>query len=69
MIFTSNVEKELWPEFLGDPITTSAILDRIFHHSVIVEIDGPSYREYQGKLLQEQYGKNKKGKPDNTKAR
>jgi DNA replication protein DnaC len=68
MIFTSNVGKELWPEFLGDPITTSAILDRIFHHSVIVKMEGPSYREYQGKLLQEQYGKNKKEKPDNTKA-
>jgi DNA replication protein DnaC len=67
LIFTSNVEKEDWPEFLGDPITTSAILDRIFHHSVIVEINGPSYREYQGKLLQEQYGKNKKEKPGNTK--
>jgi len=67
MIFTSNVEKELWPEFLGDPITTSAILDRIFHHSVIVKIKGPSYREYQGKLLQEKYGKNKKEKPGKAK--
>jgi len=67
LIFTSNVEKELWPEFLGDPITTSAILDRIFHHSVIVEINGPSYREYQGKLLQEQYGEKKKDKPGKTK--
>lgn len=67
LIFTSNVEKELWPEFLGDPITTSAILDRIFHYSVIVEINGPSYREYQGKLLQEQYGAKKKEKPGKTK--
>lgn len=67
LIFTSNVEKELWPEFLGDPLTTSAILDRIFHHSVIVEINGPSYREYQGKLLQEQYGKHKKEKPGKAK--
>ncbi len=62
LIFTSNVEKELWPEFLGDPITTSAILDRIFHHSVLVEIYGPSYREHQGKLLQEKYGEKKKDK-------
>lgn len=67
LIFTSNVEKELWPEFLGDPLTTSAILDRIFHHSVIVEINGPSYREYQGKLLQEQYGEKKKEKPGKEK--
>jgi len=68
LIFTSNVEKELWPEFLGDPLTTSAILDRIFHHSVIVEINGPSYREYQGKLLQEQYGEKKKEKTREAKS-
>jgi len=59
LIFTTNVEESDWPEFLGDPITTSAILDRIFHHSVIVKIDGPSYRKYQSELLQENYAENK----------
>jgi len=59
LIFTSNIEEEDWPEFLGDPISTSAILDRIFHHSVIVKIYGPSYRKYQSELLQKKYGKNK----------
>lgn len=59
LIFTSNVEEEEWPEFLGDPVTTRAILDRIFHHSIIVKINGPSYRQYQGELLQKKYGKNK----------
>ena len=55
LIFTTNVEEPDWPEFLGDPITTTAILDRIFHHSVIVRINGPSYRQYQSELLQKQY--------------
>jgi DNA replication protein DnaC len=55
LIFTTNVEEPDWAEFLGDPITTSAILDRIFHHSVIVRINGPSYRMYQSELLQEKY--------------
>ena len=59
LIFTSNIEEEDWPDFLGDPVSTSAILDRIFHHSVIVKIYGPSYRQYQGELLQKKYGKNK----------
>lgn len=59
LIFTSNIEEEDWPEFLGDPISTSAILDRIFHHSVIVKIYGPSYRKYQSDLLQKKYAKNK----------
>jgi DNA replication protein DnaC len=55
LIFTTNIEEPDWPEFLGDPISTGAILDRIFHHSVIVRIKGPSYRKHQGELLQEQY--------------
>jgi DNA replication protein DnaC len=59
LIFTSNIEEEEWPEFLGDPISTSAILDRIFHHSVIVKIYGPSYRKYQSELLQKKYANNK----------
>ncbi len=59
LIFTSNVEEEDWSDFLGDPVTTRAILDRIFHHSIIVRINGPSYRQYQGELLQKKYGKNK----------
>lgn len=56
LIFTSNIEEPDWPEFLGDPISTSALLDRIFHHSVIVRIKGPSYRKHQGERLQNQYG-------------
>ena len=64
LIFTTNVEEPDWPEFLGDPITTNAILDRIFHHSVIVRINGPSYRQYQSELLQKQYAENReKEKP------
>lgn len=59
LIFTTNIEEQDWPEFLGDPISTSAILDRIFHHSVIVRIKGPSYRKHQGELLQEEYAEKK----------
>jgi DNA replication protein DnaC len=60
LIFTTNVDEADWHEFLGDPVTTTAILDRIFHHSVIVRIDGPSYRQYQSELLQKQYAENTK---------
>jgi DNA replication protein DnaC len=65
LIFTTNVEEPDWAEFLGDPITTSAILDRIFHHSVIVKIDGPSYRMYKSELLQKEYAKKNQ---NNTKS-
>jgi DNA replication protein DnaC len=64
LIFTTNIDEADWAEFLGDPISTSAILDRIFHLSVIVRIDGPSYRKYQGELLQEEYA-GKKTDPGN----
>jgi DNA replication protein DnaC len=59
LIFTTNIEEPDWAEFLGDPISTSAILDRIFHHSVIVRIKGPSYRKHQGERLQKQYAEQK----------
>lgn len=61
LIFTTNIEEQDWPEFLGDPISTSAILDRIFHHSVIVRIKGPSYRKHQGERLQQEYAEKKTG--------
>jgi DNA replication protein DnaC len=64
LIFTTNVEEPDWAEFLGDPITTTAILDRIHHHSVIVDIDGPSYREYESKLLQKQYAEKRQKKSE-----
>jgi DNA replication protein DnaC len=59
LIFTTNIEEQDWPEFLGDPISTCAILDRIFHHSVIVRIKGPSYRKHQGERLQKEYAEKK----------
>jgi DNA replication protein DnaC len=55
LIFTTNVEEADWADYLGDPISTSAILDRIFHHSIRVEARGPSYRKHEGELLQQKY--------------
>lgn len=55
LIFTTNVQEEDWADYLGDPISTKAILDRIFHHSIKVEIKGPSYRKHEGEKLQKKY--------------
>lgn len=55
LIFTTNVEEQDWADYLGDPLSTRAILDRIFHHSIKVELRGPSYREYESRKLQEKY--------------
>ena len=59
LIFTTNVEEKDWAEYLGDPISTRAILDRIFHTAVKIEIRGPSYRQHQGMELQKKYEKHK----------
>ena len=59
LIFTTNVEEKSWAEYLGDPVSTRAILDRIFHHAVKIEIRGPSYRQHQGMELQKKYEKHK----------
>lgn len=58
VIFTTNVEESGWGEYLGDPVAVEAILDRIFHHSVRVEVRGCSYRKHEGELLQKKYEEN-----------
>jgi len=55
LVFTTNVQEQDWGEFFGDPISNQAILDRLFHRSIRVNIDGPGYREYEGELLQKKY--------------
>ena len=44
-IFTSNLVFSKWVQvFAGDKIVTTAILDRVLHHSHIINIQGDSYR-------------------------
>ena len=33
-----------WAEIFGNPVIANAILDRLLHHSHVVNIVGPSYR-------------------------
>ena len=45
IILTSNLAFGSWDEaFAGDAILTAAMLDRILHHSTVVQIAGESYR-------------------------
>lgn len=55
LIFTTNVQEPDWADYLGDPVSTKAILDRIFHHSIKVQVSGPSYRRHESKKLQQKY--------------
>ena len=44
IIITSNQSLGAWGEVFGDPVVASAILDRLLHHSITVNIKGESYR-------------------------
>lgn len=44
MILTSNRPVGEWGLVFGDPTATTAILDRLLHHSEVVTIRGDSYR-------------------------
>lgn len=46
-IITSNVDLSDWNSIFDDNLIASAILDRLIHHSHIVNIVGPSYRTAQ----------------------
>ena len=44
MILTSNQSFGSWGEIFGDRVIATAILDRILHHAITVNIRGNSYR-------------------------
>lgn len=52
-IITSNKAFSDWVELFHDPIVVTAILDRLLHHSVIINIKGNSYR-LRGKVKEKE---------------
>lgn len=56
VMITSNLPFSKWQRIFKDPMTTAAAIDRLVHHSVILELNLPSYR-----LEQSQKGKKKQG--------
>jgi DNA replication protein DnaC len=44
VIITSNLVFSQWDRIFKDPMTTAAAIDRIVHHSVILEMTGKSFR-------------------------
>ncbi len=51
-VITSNKAFSDWAELFHDPVIVTAILDRLLHHSVVVNIRGHSYR-LRGKVRQD----------------
>jgi DNA replication protein DnaC len=44
MILTSNRGFAEWAEVFNDPVVATALLDRLLHHAVVVQVEGSSYR-------------------------
>jgi DNA replication protein DnaC len=44
VMITSNLAFSQWERIFKDPMTTAAVIDRLVHHSVILELNLPSYR-------------------------
>ena len=44
MLITSNLVFSEWDRIFKNPMTTAAAIDRLVHHSVILEFNVPSYR-------------------------
>jgi len=44
VMLTSNLPFSQWERIFKDPMTTAAAIDRLVHHSIILELNLPSYR-------------------------
>jgi len=44
VLLTSNLAFRKWDQIFKDAMTTAAAIDRLVHHSVIIELNVPSYR-------------------------
>jgi DNA replication protein DnaC len=44
MLLTSNQRFGQWGEVFGNAMIATAILDRVLHHSVVLNLKGESYR-------------------------
>jgi len=53
---TSNIKLSAWGKYLGDTTLAAAILDRLAANSIHLDIDGPSYRQYQAQQRAREQG-------------
>ncbi len=49
LMITSNLPFSKWEQIFKDPMTAAAAIDRLVHHSVILELNVDSYRMEQAK--------------------
>ncbi len=57
VLISSNLVFSQWDRIFQDPMTTAAAIDRLMHHSIILEMTGPSFRTDQAKTQQQELTK------------
>jgi DNA replication protein DnaC len=50
-MITTNIDFKELGDYLGDPVITAATVDRMVHHCIIINIQGPSWRLHESKKL------------------
>ena len=56
---TSNLVFSQWEHIFANPMATAAAIDRVVHHSVILEFDVPSYRTGVAQKRNQEQGVNR----------
>jgi DNA replication protein DnaC len=54
VLLTSNLPFSQWEQIFKDPMTAAAAIDRLVHHSIILELNLPSYRLEEAKKAKRQ---------------
>jgi DNA replication protein DnaC len=53
VVITSNLAFTDWPTIFPNAACTTALIDRLVHHSEIISIEGESYRKREAQLSKE----------------
>ena len=61
ILLTSNLEFSKWEKIFKDPMVTAAAIDRLVHHSIILEVNAISYRMEKAKEKITSLGSTEKG--------
>ena len=61
VMITSNLVFSQWDQIFKDAMTTAAAIDRVVHHSIILELRGPSVRAEEALVRQQAQGTTRRG--------
>jgi len=66
VVITSNLVFSQWDRIFKDPMTTACAIDRVVHHSTILELTGPSVREEAAKKRNPHRPRSRKPTPSSS---